>query len=81
MRSPRLRDTDGTPYDPETGERVSGASAEPLVWRVGFDRSADESLPVYDYWTSQLSEVGLLEDPETMSMVALFGVDVDDGRD
>lgn len=73
MRNPRLRDTDGTPYDPEAGERVSGTSAEPLVWRVGFDgelvRSADESLPVYDFWTSPLRDVGLNgdEDPEAMS--------------
>ena len=79
MRKPRLRDTDGTEYDPETG--CPRGSHGGRVYRVGKDGeivcSDDTSLPVYDFWTSPLRSEGikgdanLFEDPETMSM--LFG--------
>lgn len=81
MRNPRLRDTDGTEYDPETGQRV-GEAPEPdgPVWRVDYDGglvcSSDTTLPVYDFCTSPLRPEGikgdtnLFEDPETMSMLS-----------
>ena len=68
IRNPRLRDADGTEYDPETGLRVGGVPAPPCP---------------YDFWTCPLRSEGLrgddnlfssrqaFWDPETMSMLGI----------
>lgn len=45
MRSHRLRDADGTPYDPETGERVAAIEAlRPDSFRTDCARMVMEML-------------------------------------